>query len=181
MSTPNATAASAPPDTAKPKGKGKLIIAAVGVVALGGGGAYAMLSGLVPGMGGGAPAIDENQPQLQYEEGSSHANPRFVTSYAKIEGAFTTNLAGGARFVQIELGIATRYDARVVERVLKHDLPIRSAVLGVLAQQSEDAVSTPAGRAALQRALKAEINRVLTEKEGFGGVDDVYFAGLVVQ
>lgn len=159
--------------------KKPLVLAAAGL-AMAGGGFTAYSAGLLP-LGAAEPKAGEHTPQLAFEEGSTPAHPRYVTSYHKLEGAFTTNLAHSPRFVQIELGVATRYDARVVERVRKHELPIRSAVLAVLAQTPEESIGTEAGRKALQRRLRGAVNGVLTEKEGFGGVDDVYFAGLVVQ
>lgn len=188
MSSPSATAtatattgaATAAADAPKKKSKKPLMLGiVVGALAAGGGGYYAMSSGLLGG--DDKPKVDPHTPVLELEEGSDAEHPRYKTSYYKLDGAFTTNLQNSPRFVQLELGVATRYDARVIERVKTHDLPIRSAVLGILAQTPEEAVATPAGRAALQRQLKAAVNAVLMQKEGFGGVDDVYFAGLVVQ
>lgn len=177
MSTPEAAAI---PPVKKRKGR-KLLMLGVPVLALVGGGGYAAVAtGLVP-IGGGADKVDPDQPQLVEEKGSTTAHPRYKYSYHRIEGAFTTNLKDSARFVQVELGVASRYDARVIERVQAHELPIRSAILGVLAQTPEETLSSPGGRVALQRRLRIAVNGVLTAKEGFGGVDDVYFAGLVVQ
>jgi flagellar FliL protein len=60
-------------------------------------------------------------------------------------------------------------------------MPIRSAVLMVLADQDSFALQTPEGKKALQKQLKDAINQVLISKEGFGGIDDVYFTSFIIQ
>ena len=179
MSTPekpDAPDAGSAPSKRKPM---KRLLLVVPLLAIGAGGAYAYTAGLLP-LGGKTQDVAP-APRPVLEPGSTAAHPRYKTSYYKIDGAFTTNLAGSSRFVQVEIGVATIYDATVLARVQTHELPIRSAVLGVLAQQSEDAVATPGGRAALQTQLRSAINHVLIDKEGFGGITDVYLTGLVVQ
>jgi flagellar FliL protein len=37
------------------------------------------------------------------------------------------------------------------------------------------------GKELLQKRLAAAINKVLTDEEGFGGVDNVYFRSLLIQ
>lgn len=143
------------------------------------GGLFAARAGLVPGIAA-APAAP-NGPQLQYEEEPGPNGPKLKTSYFRIQGTFTTNMRASERLVQLELGVSTNYDERVIQAVERHDLPIRSAVLGVLALQEEATLSSPQGRSALQRQLKDAVNRVLSEKEGFGGIADVYFASLIIQ
>lgn len=178
MSTPEN--ASADPPRAKSKRKLLLLVGApvllVGVFV---GGLFAAKAGLVPGLQPAAPEPD--LPKLQFTEKPGPHGPRLKTAYMKLPGEFTTNLAGSSRLVQIELGVATHYDERVFQAVTIHELAIRSVVIGVLAQQSEMAVSSTAGRAALQRQLKAALNALLVEKEGFGGISDVYFSSLVIQ
>jgi flagellar FliL protein len=43
------------------------------------------------------------------------------------------------------------------------------------------AISTPEGKKQLQKELKDAINQVLISREGFGGIDDVYFTSLIIQ
>ena len=54
-------------------------------------------------------------------------------------------------------------------------------MLAVLADTPEEEVYTVAGKDRLQKRLTAAINRVLTETEGFGGIDAVYFKSFLVQ
>ena len=63
----------------------------------------------------------------------------------------------------------------------KHELAVRSAMLAVLADTPEEEVYTVEGKDRLQKRLTAAINRVLTETEGFGGIDAVYFKSFLVQ
>ncbi|MBL0914478.1 MAG: flagellar basal body-associated FliL family protein, partial [Sphingopyxis sp.] len=73
------------------------------------------------------------------------------------------------------------YDGKVITNIKRQQVPIRSAVLMVLAEQDPALLSTSQGKQLLQRQLTNAINDVLREKEGFGGVDNVYFTSLVIQ
>ena len=68
-----------------------------------------------------------------------------------------------------------------VKAVETHEMAGRSAVLMTLSNQDAMTVTTPDGRAELKKELKQAVNEVLKEKEGFGGIDDVYFTSFVVQ
>jgi flagellar protein FliL len=106
---------------------------------------------------------------------------KFEVTYYALEQSFTANLADGAGFVQVGLSLATYYDNKVIANITRQIVPIRSAVLMVLSQQDAAVLSTPQGKQMLQRDLTLAINQVLREKEGFGGIDDVYFTNLVIQ
>ena len=105
---------------------------------------------------------------------------RFDVTYIPLDQPFTANLANGG-IIQVGLSVATYYDYRVVENVKRQTVPIRSAALLALSQEDPDVLSTPAGKAALQRSLTQAVNQVLRDKEGFGGIDNVYFTSLVIQ
>jgi flagellar protein FliL len=106
---------------------------------------------------------------------------KFEPTYVPLEQSFTANLVDGQGFVQVGLSLSTFYDGRVVANVKRHMVPIRSAILLTLSEQDGAVLSTPQGKHALQKQLAKSINRVLREKEGFGGIDSVYFTNLVVQ
>ncbi|MBC6436509.1 flagellar basal body-associated FliL family protein [Nostoc sp. HG1] len=106
---------------------------------------------------------------------------KFEVTYFALEQSFTANLADGAGFVQLGLSLATYYDGKVVANITRQIVPIRSAILMVLSQQDAAVLSTPQGKQMLQRDLTRAINQVLRDKEGFGGIDDVYFTNLVIQ
>jgi len=106
---------------------------------------------------------------------------KYEITYYPITDAFTTNLADGSGFLQVGISLSTFYDGKVINNIKRQAVPIRSVVLMVLAEQDPALLSTSQGKQRLQRQLSAAINDVLREKEGFGGVDNVYFTSLVIQ
>jgi flagellar FliL protein len=191
-------AATAPADAGaapkKKKGKKKLILLLL-VVLLGAGGGYFAMYGM-PGSHKADAEEEEHaeQPQLVVRDGmtaSSEARSRarqgrpdpriFKTTYLPLEGNFTSNLRGGDAFVQVGLGLSTFYDDHVKENVERNMMAIRSAIILTLSEADPVEITTLSGKEALKNALKDAINRVLTNREGFGGIDDVYFTSFVTQ
>lgn len=106
---------------------------------------------------------------------------KYEVTYFPVEGNFTANLADGSGFVQVGLSLSTYFDSKLIANVKRQMVPIRSAILLVLSDQESAILSTPQGKAMLQRRITKAINQVLREHEGFGGVDNVYFTNLVIQ
>lgn len=139
----------------------------------------------------GAPAATEGEggekeppPKIGTVSVSSDAvkvDPKkFEVTYVALDQPFTANLANGG-IIQVGLSFSTYYDHRVVENIKRQTVPIRSAALMVLAEEDPAVLSTSRGKQELQRQLTQAVNNVLREKEGFGGVDNVYFTSLVIQ
>lgn len=105
----------------------------------------------------------------------------YHATYFQIPQPFTTNMADSASFAQISIAVSTYYDNRVIQAVQTHELPIRSAILMMLAQEREADLATPKGKEQLQAELVKIINGVLKAKTGYGGVDNVYFTNFVIQ
>jgi flagellar protein FliL len=106
---------------------------------------------------------------------------KYEITYFPIEQQFTSNLVDGESFIQIGLSIATYYDGRMIANLKRQMTPIRSSVLTILSTQNASIISTPEGRQMLQAQLTRAINQVLREKEGFGGVENVYVTSMVIQ
>jgi flagellar FliL protein len=106
---------------------------------------------------------------------------RFEVTYYAMEQPFTANLADGSGFIQLGISLSTYYDSKVIANIKRQAVPIRSAILMVLSEQDAAVISTPMGKQLLQRQLTDAINEVLRQKEGFGGIDNVYFSSLVIQ
>ncbi len=185
----------------KPKGGGKgmmmLIIVAVVMLAIGGGGAFALVRA---GVIGAERKKEDNAPRLIRKgdedpyaakaEGAKDGAPADVdgdggspyrTSYYNFSDEFTSNLRDSTSLIQVSLACSTQRDGRVLMWLKKHELAVRSAMLAVLADTPEADVNRIAGKELLQKRLAGAINRVLIEKEGFGGVDNVYFKSFLVQ
>lgn len=128
------------------------------------------------GGGEAAPASHEGQPTPE-----GHGGERYATNYYPLEKDFTANLQDSVHFIQVGVAIATPYDDKVIENIKTNDIAIRSAILMTLGDTTEEQVFTSDGKKALQKRLVAAINATLQEKEGFGGVGNVYFTNFVVQ
>ena len=105
----------------------------------------------------------------------------FETIYHEFAGTFTTNLAGSRKMLQLGIGVSTQYDDSVMANVDAHQLALRSIILGVISDFSEDQVRGGEGREMLADALRDAINAKLEELENFGGVEDVHFTSFVLQ
>lgn len=189
---------------AKPKkggGMKKILIMAVGAIALIGAGVGAGIYASGAGLAGGKheePKEDPNKPKLVPKHGEGGEEPltprgngdgnaeefdrsRYKATYYAIEQPFTSNLRDSDGFMQVGIGVATYYDSRVVDNLKNNEMPVRSAILMVLANQDAIVISEPEGKKKLQAELKDAINQVLISREGFGGIDDVYFTSLIIQ
>ncbi len=181
-------------------GTGLVVLIGGGV----GGGLYAANSGLLGGGGAAAgESADADTPRLVpkseevrasagkegEEGGESKGKPtpkgeggdKYASTYYQMEKEFTSNLRESVHFVQVGVAISTPYDNRVIENLKTHELAVRSAILLALGETNEDDVFTADGKTRLQKRLAASINAVLKEKEGFGGVANVYFTNFIVQ
>jgi flagellar FliL protein len=190
---------------AKPKkGKGLVIkvLMATTLLGAGGGGAFALMRS---GMMGdhGEHKKEDNNPKLirkgeedpyapkasgEGKEGADETlevmgdgGSEYRTAYYVFADDFTSNLKNSDGMVQVSLAASTRRDGRVLLWLKKHELAVRSSMLAVLADTPEDEVYTLPGKEHMQKRLTAAINQVLTEREGFGGVDNVYFKTFLVQ
>ena len=134
----------------------------------GGEGGHGGEGGEAPGHGG--------KPTPKGEGGDKYAS-----SYYPMEKEFTSSLQDSVHFVQVGIAVSTPYDERVLENIKTHEIAIRSAVLMALGETTEDEVFTAEGKRHIQDRLAKAINGVLKEKEGFGGVSNVYFTNFIVQ
>ncbi|MCW3834821.1 flagellar basal body-associated protein FliL [Sphingomonas canadensis] len=125
---------------------------------------------------GGDSAERHGKPTPEGEGGDEYAS-----AYYPLEKEFTSNLQDSVHFVQVGIAVETHYDDRVLENIKTHEIAIRSAILLALSQTGEDEVFNPDGKKAMQERLVKAINEVLKEKEGFGGVSNVYFTNFIVQ
>ncbi len=191
-------------DTAAPKkkkGKGKkMLFLLIGLVLVGGGtagGLYA--AGVGPFAHPGETLAAMTGPRLVPKSeqkrvglgtgeggGAGASKPgtggeKYASNYYAMEKEFTSNLQDSVHFVQVGIAISTPYDDTVIENIKTNEIAVRSAVLLTLSDTSEEQVFSTDGKKQLQARLTQAINAVLKEKEGFGGVGNVYFTNFIVQ
>jgi flagellar protein FliL len=198
MSDEKAAATEAP----KKKGKGKLIMI-LGVLAVlggGAGGAYALGY-----LGGGKKAVAEAEgyklmPKSEQKRGGGgeggkegegggggKAPPpgvggdKYASNYYALDKDFTSNLQDSVHYVQVGIAVSTPYEEAVIENVKTNEIAVRSAILLALGDATEDEVFTSQGKQKLAKRLTDAINATLKQKEGFGGISNVYFTNFVVQ
>ena len=188
-------------DTAEPKKKGgfmkKALIALV-LLGAGGGGTYGAFA---MGMLGSAGHEKEDDTPKLVMKGEEDPYPfggvegakdkievvhgtggsKYRTAYYNFGDEFTSNLAGGAALVQVSLAASTNYDGRVLMWLQEHETALRSRVLAELAATDEMTLIGVSGKEELQKRLTKAMNEVLEEREGFGGVENVYFRSFIVQ
>jgi len=106
---------------------------------------------------------------------------KFEATYKEIEKDFTLNVHDSRKFVQFKVAYKTFYGDKIVQRVTKHELPIRASIINTVDRFSEDELSTSEGRERLQIAIRNAINDVLIRNEDFGGIEEVMFTHFVFQ
>lgn len=183
-----------------PKKRGKKLIILIALLTVVGGGAAAGLyaTGMI---GGEAHAAVDDRPKLVPKseqkriaagEGGEGAGPvstskarpggdKYASNYFAFDKDFTSNLSDSERFVQVGVAVSTNYDDTVIENIKTNEIAVRSAVLMALGDATEEEVADERGKKRLQARLAKAINTTLQEKEGFGGVGNVYFTNFVVQ
>ncbi|MBS0479250.1 MAG: flagellar basal body-associated FliL family protein [Proteobacteria bacterium] len=185
------------------KGKGKLIVilGALTVIGGGAGGAYAL--GYIGGGGHAKTAAEEAGyklvPKSEQKRGGGGAGKegegggggkapppgvggdKYASNYYPLDKEFTSNLQDSVHYVQVGIAVSTPYDDTVIENLKANEIAVRSAVLMALGDATEDEVFTSQGKDKLAKRLAAAINATLKQKEGFGGISNVYFTSFVVQ
>lgn len=128
------------------------------------------------GDAGGGGSAHEGKPTPEGTGGD-----RYASNYFALEKEFTANLQDSVHIIQVGVAVSTPYDDTVIQNIKTNDIAIRSAILMALGDTTEDQVFSSQGKAALAKRLTAAINNTLEQKEGFGGVSNVYFTNFVVQ
>ena len=135
--------------------------------------------------------MEEADAERQAEEEAALSNEKvvketpdietFVTTYFEFPGTFTTNLRSSRKFLQVGLGVSTQYDDEVISNVEDHQLALRSEILNVMSDFSEEEIQGKEGRKALAKALADGVNEKLMQLEDFGGIEEVHFTSFVLQ
>jgi flagellar FliL protein len=106
---------------------------------------------------------------------------RFENNYMEMDKEFMTNITGSKKVMVVKVALMTHYDNRVFDNVKKHEFAIRSAILDVMRQSTEDEMKRPDFRTELAAKIKIVMNDMLVKYEEFGGIEDVFFTSFVTQ
>ena len=126
-----------------------------------------------------AEADNSTEPQKQSKD--TPEEDVFETIYHEFAGTFTTNLDGSRKMLQLGIGVSTQYGDTVMMNVESHQLALRSVILGVISNFSEEDVKGSAGREMLAVSIRDAINGKLEALENFGGIEEVHFTSFVLQ
>ncbi len=166
-------------------GKSKLklaVIIAGGLLVVG-----FIVAGVLYGLGFFDNNNDADAAIAAIEEGTkgagSIANVGPKASYSEITPNLISNIANSRKMIQLKVAVMTGYDEeeRILALVEAHDYPIRSAMLQVLSEQTEEMTAEKDFRQKLASRLTKVINEVLIEIEGIDGVKAVYFTEFLIQ
>ena len=122
---------------------------------------------------------DNSTPQKQSKD--TPEDDVFETIYHEFAGTFTTNLDGSRKMLQLGIGVSTQYDDTVMMNVESHQLALRSVILGVISNFSEEDVKGSSGREMLAVSIRDAINGKIEALENFGGIEEVHFTSFVLQ
>ena len=116
--------------------------------------------------------VEEKDPEKVSKE--TPKDEVFQTLYFEIPGNMTTNLKGSRRFLQIGIGVSTKYDEAILTNVETHLTALKAEILAALSDYTEEMVEGREARKLLANDLKDVINAKLEDLEGFGGIEEVH-------
>ncbi len=135
--------------------------------------------------GGAAHAVEPGKSIKLPKGGVDLPKPKDISKYQatyfQMPAPYTANLIDTDSLVQIAVAASTYYDGRVVDAIKTHEPVMRSEIISMLGEENEMELLTPQGKEALQKKLTKLINKILREKTGYSGVDNVYFTNFVIQ
>ena len=87
---------------------------------------------------------------------------------------------GPVRFLQVNVQVMAR-QKEVIEAVKEHMPAIRNDLMMLFSSQKYEIIKTREGKETLRQEVRGEIQKILTEHTGDGGVEQVYFTSFVMQ
>ena len=128
-----------------------------------------------------AQAAEEAAQQPAKIQLEAPAVEKFETVYYELDREFLANVSDSRKVMQIKLAIMTHYDEQVIANIEKHVFAVRSEVLDIMRQVTENDLVSPDFRTNLAENIRIAMNATLEEAEDFGGIEKVYFVEFIVQ
>ena len=171
------------PASKSKKGLVKWVLIGVGLMALIGvsvGTSIYFMKTMIGGQTAEKGGAQNNSAKAKEEKGKPKEVK--IPIYYKFDPPFVVNLEGqsGSRFLQLTIELMT-YDQTVTADIEQHMPVIRNNIVFLLSSATYEQLSTLEGKQKLRADLLAEIQKVLKEKTGKPGVEEVYLTSLVMQ
>lgn len=106
---------------------------------------------------------------------------KFETVYYELEREFLANVSNSRKVMQIKVAIMTHYDEQVIANIEKHIFAVRSEVMDIMRQTTEQELVDEDFRVNLAEDIRLAMNATLEQFEDFGGIERVYFSEFIVQ
>jgi len=112
---------------------------------------------------------------------AKHKEPK-ISIYYKFDPPFVANIQGqgGSRFLQLSIEAMT-YDQNVSTEIDQNMPVIRNNILLLLSDLTYEQVAAKEGKQKLREDILKEIQKVLKDKIGKPGVEEVYLTSIVMQ
>lgn len=174
--------AAAPVVEKKKKGVMKYVLIALAVMALVGISVGVSVY-MTTSLSGGEHGTEEGKDGKKQGKNEKDA-PKVVKTpiYYQIEQPFVVNFqsANHMRFLQVTMELMT-YDQTVVPSIEQAMPVIKNNLVFLLSGLTSEQLATPEGRLKVRADTLAEIKKILKERTGKDGVEDVYFTSFVMQ
>jgi len=169
MATEQAAPESEETATAPKKKGGGLLIALIAVIALGGAGGAGWFFFLR------APADEAVEVAVAEEV---HAEPVYFTLAENLVVNFQS--PGGTRFLQVGIDLMT-YDEESAHTLEKHAPVLRSSLILLLSDQSQETLLSREGKESLRAAALADVQHAMAELDDHVVIEALYFTSFVMQ
>lgn len=103
--------------------------------------------------------------------------------YLPLKPAFVVNYGGAGRLKYLKAEVAVRLANSNAANAVRHHMPyIRNNLVMLFTSQTDESLSSQAGKESLRQDALAEIRSILRQEDGLEeGVVDVFFNSLIVQ
>lgn len=130
-------------------------------------------------------ADDPPAEEAPAEEGAEGVEVPASAIYLPIKPPFVVNYGGAGRLKYIKSELSVRLLDTTAANAVRHHLPyVRNNIVLLFSSQTDETMSSQAGREALRQACLQEIRTIIEREEGpevAAGVIDVFFNSFVVQ
>jgi flagellar FliL protein len=109
---------------------------------------------------------------------TAHADPIYFTLAENLVVNFRS--PGGTRFLQVGIELMT-YDEEGVQTLERHAPVLRSELILLLSDQSQETLLSREGKEALRTEALGEVRRAMSELAGHPVVEALYFTSFVMQ